>query len=107
MPRPVSWASSFEGSREDQPDGRAAVESDWTITRRVTLGGTVTNVMLTTAKTVVGWLGNSQALVADGVHSLSDLMSDVLVLAAARIGSQHADSNIPTGMRGSKPWRPP
>lgn len=84
-------------SREERPDDCATAVADWTITRRVTLVGAVTNVVLTAAKMVVGWLGNSQALVADGVHSLSDLMSDVLVLAAARMGSQHADINHPYG----------
>ncbi|MCJ7543866.1 MAG: cation transporter, partial [Phycisphaerae bacterium] len=42
------------------------------------------NVTLTAAKIVVGLLCRSQALIADGVHSGSDLASDVPVLAALR-----------------------
>lgn len=72
-------------------------KTDWAIKRRVTVVGAVINVVLTVAKIVIGWIGNSQALVADGVHSLSDLASDGLVLWAARVGSLEADSNHPYG----------
>lgn len=86
------------GSSRGKPSaGRTETESDWSIKRRVTLVGAMINVALMVAKVLVGWLGNSQALVADGVHSLSDLMSDVLVLGASRVGSQQADSNHPYG----------
>jgi cation diffusion facilitator family transporter len=42
-------------------------------------------------------LAHSQALMADGLHSLSDLFSDVLVLYANRHGNQHADAEHPYG----------
>lgn len=51
-------------------------------TRRSTVVSVVVNLMLTTAQVIVGWLAGSQALIADGLHSLSDLISDAVVLLA-------------------------
>ena len=67
----------------------AAQKSTW-----VSIG---INVLLTTFQVVGGFLAHSQALMADGLHSLSDLLSDVLVLYANRHGSRHADANHPYG----------
>ncbi|HEY0666235.1 MAG TPA: cation diffusion facilitator family transporter [Gallionella sp.] len=55
------------------------------------------NVGLTIVQVVGGFLAHSQALMADGLHSLSDLLSDVLVLYANRRGNMHADANHPYG----------
>jgi cation diffusion facilitator family transporter len=55
------------------------------------------NVLLTTLQVVGGFLAHSQALMADGLHSLSDLLSDVLVLYANRHGNRHADADHPYG----------
>lgn len=55
------------------------------------------NLLLTVLQLVVGYFGRSQALVADGLHSLSDLLSDFLVLFANRHGSRHADAKHPYG----------
>jgi len=66
-------------------------------TRRVTVIGAVLNVILSVAKILVGWIGHSQALIADGLHSLSDLLSDGLVLVAAKYGADQADDTHPYG----------
>lgn len=71
--------------------------SHWPAKRRVTLIGAVVNLLLSAGKIVGGLLGQSQALIADGVHSLSDLLSDALVLFASRWGSLEADHNHPYG----------
>ncbi|MBI5429789.1 MAG: cation transporter [Nitrosomonadales bacterium] len=55
------------------------------------------NVMLTFFQVIGGFFAHSQALMADGLHSLSDLLSDVLVLYANRHGNKHADANHPYG----------
>lgn len=65
--------------------------------RQITLIGAVSNLILSAIKIAFGLLGQSHALVADGVHSLSDLLSDALVLFASRFGSQGADSDHPYG----------
>ncbi len=65
--------------------------------QRVVLRGLFINVVLATGQLVVGVLGRSAALVADGFHTLSDLLSDTLVLAAAHFGAQAADEDHPYG----------
>lgn len=57
------------------------------------------NTLLALFKIFVGWIGNSQALIADGIHSFSDLLSDAIVYAAAIAGSKHADRDHPYGHR--------
>ena len=57
----------------------------------------VINLLLTFFQVVGGFFAHSQALMADGLHSLSDLLSDMLVLYANRHGNRHADANHPYG----------
>ena len=64
---------------------------------RVTLVGLVANACLIAAKLAGGVLGHSQALVADAVHSVSDLLSDLFVLLGIRAGRQAADPDHPFG----------
>jgi len=71
--------------------------SRYRTTRRVTLVGCAVNLVLAAAKIVGGLLGQSQGLVADGVHSLSDLVSDAVVLMAAREAARDPDADHPYG----------
>ncbi len=66
---------------------------------RVTIVGAAVNVFLTVIKIGMGILGQSAALIADGVHSLSDLLSDMCVLIAIKMGSREADYDHPYGHR--------
>jgi len=66
-------------------------------TRRVTLVGAACNVVLAAGKLAVGLVAHSQALVADGIHSFSDLLSDGLVVFAARHADRAADQDHPYG----------
>ena len=65
--------------------------------RRLTLIGGVLDLFLGFVKVLVGYIGNSQALIADGIHSLSDLITDVLVLIATKHSAQEADEGHPYG----------
>ncbi len=65
--------------------------------RKVTLIGSVIDFLLAVLKLVAGFLGQSQALIADGVHSLSDLATDFVVLYAAKHSSRAADESHPYG----------
>lgn len=58
---------------------------------RITLWGAVGNCVLTLCKVVAGIVGNSSAMVADGVHSLSDLISDFIVVVFVRISAKGQD----------------
>ena len=63
----------------------------------VTLIGAVVNIVLAGVKLFVGTASSSAALVADGVHSLSDLVSDGLVLWALRHSGRAPDDDHPYG----------
>ena len=67
--------------------------------KRVTIVGALVNVFLSIIKITFGILGQSAALIADGVHSLSDLASDALVLIAIKLGAREADHDHPYGHR--------
>jgi divalent metal cation (Fe/Co/Zn/Cd) transporter len=58
---------------------------------RVTLIGGAVNICLTVAKLLAGIFGNSAALVADGVHSLSDLVTDIAVIIGLRLAGRPSD----------------
>ena len=55
------------------------------------------NLILTILQVVAGYFGRSQSLMADGLHSLSDLLADILVLFANWHGNRHADEKHPYG----------
>lgn len=65
--------------------------------QKVTWISVTVNVFLTVLQIVIGIIGKSSALVADGMHSLSDLLCDFLVLFANRHGSKDADEEHPYG----------
>ena len=64
---------------------------------RVTWWGLVVNLVLAIVKIVGGTIGQSQSLIADGLHSLSDLASDAMVLVAAKHAGEEADDDHPYG----------
>ena len=66
---------------------------------RASYVGAAVNVLQTLIKIGFGILGQSAALIADGIHSLSDLLSDLLVIIAVRLGSRKADYEHPYGHR--------
>jgi cation diffusion facilitator family transporter len=74
------------------PDGRADG-----IIRKVTLTGMLVNVLLAGIKFVAGILGNSQALLADAVHSLSDCGTDLAVIGGSFFWNRPPDSSHPHG----------
>ena len=59
----------------------------------VTLIGSVVNLLLTSGKIVAGVIGKSSAMVADGVHSLSDLVTDLIVLAFIKVSGKKQDKS--------------
>ena len=59
--------------------------------RNVTLWGALVNLVLTGLKLLAGVLGHSAAMLADGLHSLSDLLSDAVVLIFTHISSKGED----------------
>ncbi len=58
---------------------------------KVTLTGMFVNVVLSAGKIAAGVFGRSSAMLADGVHSLSDLLTDIIVIAFVRVSSKGRD----------------
>lgn len=75
----------------------ALLQEDYRIKRRVTLVCAGINLLLAGLKLLLGTIGHSQALIADGVHSLSDLATDAMVLVAIRFAREDADDEHPYG----------
>lgn len=60
---------------------------------KVTLVGSIGNIVLLAFKFVAGVLGHSSAMVADAVHSLSDFLTDVVVLVFVHISAKPQDES--------------
>ena len=60
---------------------------------RVTIVGSVVNMLLLIFKFVAGIVGNSAAMVADAVHSLSDFVTDIVVILFVRLSGRPADED--------------
>jgi len=65
--------------------------------KKITVIGGVVNLVLSVLKIGFGWLGQSHALIADGFHSLSDLLTDGLVYYASHHAGHEADEKHPYG----------
>lgn len=65
--------------------------------RSVTYAGMWVNVALSVAKLIVGMVTHSMALVADGVHSFSDMATDGVILLGTHFGSKEPDVEHPYG----------
>jgi len=86
----------MSGPHEHEVIDRASPER-FAASLRVTLVNVTANLLLTVGQVVVGLVGHSQALVADGLHTLSDLVADFLVLFALAHGRKGADADHPYG----------
>ena len=65
--------------------------------QRVNLTSILVNLALSALKLIGGIVGQSQALVADALHSVSDLATDVVVIIATKLGHSEADEDHPYG----------
>ena len=86
----------MSGTHEHEAVDRSSPER-FAASLRVTLVNVTANLLLTVGQVVVGIVGHSQALVADGLHTLSDLVADFLVLFALAHGRKGADAEHPYG----------
>lgn len=67
--------------------------------KNVTVVGIIVNLFLSITKLVIGYLGNSQALIADGVHSFSDLATDLSIIFGVKYWLAPADEEHQYGHR--------
>ena len=85
----MSQQDSSDFSYDDPQRHNLASRSTWV--------SVVVNTMLTLLQIVVGFFAHSQSLIADGMHSLSDLVCDFLVLVASHHSKDPADAGHPYG----------
>lgn len=60
---------------------------------RVTIFGTIVNLVLVVGKFIAGVIGHSGAMIADAVHSLSDFVTDIVVLLMVKVSSKPQDAD--------------
>ena len=65
--------------------------------QQVTWIGAIINVILSLCKILAGFIGKSSAMVADGIHSLSDLITDIIVIVCFRFSDAEKDERHPYG----------
>ncbi len=70
---------------------------------RVTALGIIASAVLAVVKVLAGIVGHSYALVADGIESVLDILSSVVVWGSLRIASQPATDNYPYGFGKAEP----
>ena len=63
----------------------------------ITIWGLVANIVLSIVKLVIGLAGNSQAVVADALHSFSDTSSDLVILFGVKYWTAPPDDDHPYG----------
>ena len=87
---------------EDQKSSQTSIADQIStegVVRRVTWLGLYVNLALAAIKFAAGILGRSQALVADAIHTLTDLTTDIAVIAGSHYWSRPPDDNHPYGHR--------
>ena len=78
-------------------DDAITVQQRISATQRSTWTSVVVNIFLTIIQIITGIFAQSQALIADGIHSMSDLIADFVVLFASHHGQKDADEDHPYG----------
>ncbi|RAS14803.1 cation diffusion facilitator family transporter [Microvirgula sp. AG722] len=87
----------FENIRDDTEVSAGLLIERARVASRSTWVSVVVNLCLTLAQVGVGILARSQGLIADGIHSLSDLVADFVVLFASHHSKKEADEGHPYG----------
>ena len=80
----------------DRPGALTGAEFEGTAVR-VSMVGIAANMALSALKLLAGILGHSGAMVSDAVHSLSDVLSSIIVIIGVRLAGREADREHPYG----------
>ncbi len=92
-----SLAMNFTELADDPEDTQHSTAERMAAASRSTWVSVGVNLVLTTTQIVVGVFAKSQGLIADGIHSLSDLVADFVVLFAGHHSKKDADEDHPYG----------
>ena len=88
---------SFNDQDDDSEHATHTTAERATVAARTTWVSVAVNVVLSAIQLIVGVWASSQALIADAIHSLSDLVSDFVVLFAGHHSRKDADTDHPYG----------
>lgn len=88
---------NFTNLTDDHEDTQHTLAERASAANRSTWVSVVVNIVLSTAQISTGILSKSQGLIADGIHSLSDLVADFVVLFASHHSKKDADEGHPYG----------
>ena len=88
---------NFNELADDSEDAEHSPAERIAAASRSTWVSVFVNLILTIAQVAVGVLAKSQGLIADGIHSLSDLVADFVVLLASHQSKKDADADHPYG----------
>lgn len=72
-------------------------EDRYKVSKKVSIISIFVNVILSIFKILVGYLSSSQALIADGLHSVSDMASTLIIMVSIRFSRTPADEDHPYG----------
>lgn len=72
-------------------------DKSYIIAKKVSLITILANIILAIFKLTAGFVGKSSAMVADGIHTLSDVLTTLVALVGIRVASKKADENHPYG----------
>jgi cation diffusion facilitator family transporter len=94
---------NFSGVTPALPEHHAATQRRAKASARLVLRGIALNFVLAAVKIAGGIFGHTYALIADGVESLIDILSSVIVWAGFRVASQPPDADHPYGHGKAEP----
>lgn len=67
------------------------------IVMKISFWSMVVNVILSAAKLLAGFIANSTAMISDGIHSASDVLSTIVVIIGYKYSAKESDENHPYG----------
>lgn len=79
------------------------VQENLAIAKRISIVSILWNVLLSIVKIIAGIIGNSGAMIADGIHSISDVATTVLAYLGVKMASKSADEDHPYGHEKIEP----
>ena len=67
------------------------------IAMKVSIVSIISNILLTIIKFIIGLISHSRGLLSDAIHSLSDVLSTIVVIIGIKLSNKAADKNHPYG----------
>lgn len=74
-----------------------SLKQNYKLAQKISVTTMIINILLTVLKVIIGFLANSTAIIADGIHSLSDVFTTIGVIIGLKFSSKEADQQHPYG----------